>query len=128
MRKYKLTDETIQISRNSKEVILHRIEALQDFADVKAGDKGGYVESEANLRHNGDCWIFGNAKVYGDALVCGDACVRYNAEVYDNAEVYGDACVKYNAEVYGNAEVYDYTKVCGGAAPSGKSTNKQHEK
>lgn len=63
MKKYKLTDETIQITRNGKEVILHRIEALQDFNGVKAGDLGGYVESEANLRHNGDCWIFGNAKI-----------------------------------------------------------------
>lgn len=120
MRKYKLTDETIQITRKGKEVILHRIEALQNFADVKAGDKGGYVESEKNLSHNGDCWIFGNALVYDSARIFGNALVYDNAEVYGNAWIYGSAHVFGDAEVYGNALVHDHTKVCGGAAPSGK--------
>ena len=35
--KYKLTDET----KNLGEVILHRIECVTSFDDVKAGDKGG---------------------------------------------------------------------------------------
>ena len=55
MRKYKLTDETITIVRNGKEITLHRIEALRDLAIAKTGDKGGYVESEANLSHEGTC-------------------------------------------------------------------------
>lgn len=77
-RKYRLTEETITITRNGVEVTLHRIEALRDFWCIKAGERGGYVESEANLSQEGDCWICGNAKVYG------------NAEVYDNSKVYGD--------------------------------------
>lgn len=51
MKKYKLTDETtIALG-----VTLYRIVALIDFADVKKGDKGGFVKSEENLSQNGDC-------------------------------------------------------------------------
>jgi conserved hypothetical protein len=49
-KKFQLTDSTIY---NSK--ILYRVQALKDFGDVKAGDKGGWVESEENLSHHGDC-------------------------------------------------------------------------
>jgi hypothetical protein len=36
---------------------LYRIKAVRDFSDVKKGDIGGYVESEDNLSHEGDCWV-----------------------------------------------------------------------
>ncbi|MGN6746796.1 hypothetical protein, partial [Neisseria sp. P0024.S002] len=45
--------------------ILYRIRALKDFYVVKAGDLGGYVESEDNLSHEGYAWIYDEAKVYG---------------------------------------------------------------
>ena len=41
-KKYRLTDETINVDGR----ILHRIEALKDFGNVKKGDKGGFVEKE----------------------------------------------------------------------------------
>ena len=94
MRKYELTEETTTIVRNGKEVTLHRIEALRDFAIVKAGDKGGFIENEKNLAHKGDCWIYGNTKVYD------------NAWIYGNAEIYGNAKVCDNAEVSGSSKVY----------------------
>ena len=31
---------------------LYRIKALKDFADVKAGDLGGYIEDYRNLSHD----------------------------------------------------------------------------
>lgn len=55
--KYKITDETITHFGRT----LHRIEALQDFGDVKAGGKGGYVEREINLSQSGNCWVSGDA-------------------------------------------------------------------
>ena len=105
MKKYELTDETITIGNHT----LHRIRALRDFGNVKAGELGGFVESEKNLSHYNDCWIADNARVYGDAwvrdnaLVYGDAWVRDNALVYDNARVYGNALVCGDALVCGNA-------------------------
>ena len=61
-KKYKLTDEAIQHCGKT----LYRIEALIDFGDVDKGDKGGFVESEENLSHDGNCWVYDNANVYGD--------------------------------------------------------------
>lgn len=52
---------------------LCRIKALRDFGNVKKGDIGGYIEKEANLSHDGDCWVYDNAQVCGDALVYGNA-------------------------------------------------------
>ena len=63
MKKYELTDETIDVSGTT----LHRIKALKDFGNVKKGELGGYVESERNLSQEGNCWVCGNAKVCGDA-------------------------------------------------------------
>ena len=113
MRKYKLTDETITVERDGKEVTLHRIEALRDFAIVKAGDKGGFIENEKNLAHKGDCWIYGNAKVYGSAWIYGSAKVYGNAGICGSAKVYGSAEIYGYAGIYGNAEVYGIAKVCG---------------
>ena len=138
-KKYKLTKETINVANRT----LYRIEALRDFANVKKGDKGGFIEKEENLSQDGNCWVYGNAKVcdkamvynnakiYGDAIVGGNAkvcdnaivygntTVSDNARVYDNVVIYGNALIYSNAEVYdnaevwGNAEVYDNAKVCG---------------
>ena len=94
MRKHKLTEESIQHSGRT----LYRIEALKHFGNVKKGEKGGWVERESNLSHDGDCWIYHTAKVFGDAKVSG------NAKVYEEAIVYGDA------EVCGNAKVWGYAK------------------
>lgn len=102
-KKYKLTDETINLNG----VTLYRIEALKYFGEIKKGDKGGFIESENNLVHEGDAWVSDNAHVYGDA------CVFNNAHVYGNAFVSGYAKVYGDAFVYGNAWLYDNTRVCG---------------
>ena len=102
-KKYKLTDKTINLNGAT----LYRIEALKDFGEIKKGDKGGFIESENNLAHDGDAWVSDNAHVYGDA------CVFDNARVYNNAFVSGYAQVYGNAFVYGNAWLYDNARVCG---------------
>ena len=48
-KKYKLTEESI--SYNGK--TLYRIESVRDFGTIKKGDKGGFIESERNLSHEG---------------------------------------------------------------------------
>ena len=105
MKKYKLTDETIEYNC----VTLYRIEALRNFGSIKTGDKGGFVQSYHNLSQEGDCWIHGEAKVFGNAKV------YENAQVFGRAEVYGSAFVKGNAFVFGRAEVYGWAKVFGKA-------------
>ena len=101
-KKYELTEEKREWCGRT----LHRIRALRDFQDVKAGELGGWVESEKNLAQEGDAWVYGNAWVSGNARVYGDARVSGNARVYGNAQVYGDARVSSYARVYGDARVY----------------------
>ncbi|WP_375630582.1 MULTISPECIES: hypothetical protein [unclassified Bartonella] len=66
-KKYELTDETIEVDDHT----LYRIRALRDFGDVKKGDLGGWVESEDNLSHEGNCWISGGGAVFGGTRIRG---------------------------------------------------------
>lgn len=106
---------------------LYRISALRDFSTVCAGELGGYIESKRNLSHAGDCWIEGDAKVYGEAYVSGDAVVSYEAQVYgsalvfEHAHVYGNAKVFENAKVRGNAMVGDRAKLYDSAIVGGRA-------
>jgi UDP-3-O-[3-hydroxymyristoyl] glucosamine N-acyltransferase len=90
MKKYELTDETITINETQT---LYRIKALRDFGDVKAGDLGGYVESESNLSHEGNCWIYD------------DAIVSDSARIYDSAKISGDAEIYYSTRIGGSSEI-----------------------
>lgn len=127
MKKYELTDET----KNWGMIVLHRIKALKNFADVKAGDLGGWVQGEHNLSQEGESWIYDeavayqnsvvmdNAKLKDKSLVCGavkirdKAIIKDFAKILDVAEVYGSAKVANravivdSAKVFGNAQVID---------------------
>lgn len=113
----------------------YRIRALRDIPSqgVTAGQIGGYVESEKNLSHEGECWIAhnalasGDARVEGNAVVCGRATVMDNAVIKDNSMVSGfsvvagDAVVGENAFVTSCAVVKDESKVLGHAVIKGNA-------
>ena len=99
IKKYKLTDGAY----HTNDKILYRIQALEDFGDVKKGELGGFVQNEDNLSHEGGCWIYEDAKVYGEA------------KVYEKARVGGSALI------YGNAKVFGYTRIGGSIEISGDS-------
>ena len=83
MKKYELTDEIKTVVGHT----LHRIRACVDVGNnVKAGDFGGWIESEINLSHDGDAWVCDNAWVHGNALVCDNAVVRGGA--WDKSPLY----------------------------------------
>lgn len=121
-KKYELTSETTLL-RNGI-TVLYRIKAVRDFDDVKAGDLGGWVESEDNLAHDDNCWIYKDAMVYGDAYVDKNAKIKDHARVYDdawvteNAEIYGEAiiggcaCIRDFASVFGNTFIHGCAIVC----------------
>jgi NDP-sugar pyrophosphorylase family protein len=113
MKKYELVkSDTV----NYKGKTLYRIKYLIDIPrhNIKAGDLGGFLESENNLSHDGDCVVLDDAAVSGDALVYGNAKVSDNARVCGNVRVSGDAAVFGNARVFGNACVYGNAKVNSG--------------
>ena len=98
-QKYEFTGETKDIHNCT----------VRQIRRISDGEVGGWIESEKNLSHEGDCWV------YGDALVSGDAWVYGNAKVSGNAHVFGDA------HVYGNAHVFGDAKVCGNAQVHGNA-------
>lgn len=117
---------------------VYRIVALVDIPlRVRAGEEGGYIESEDNLSHLGRCWVAddavvcdnafvgNNAHVCGDAVVSGNSHIDDNAAVYEDARIGGDALVCSRAEVYGDAtvegvaSVYGSANICSGCYDSG---------
>ena len=95
-KNFKLTKES-KVNWAGK--TLFRIQATISFKSITKGDKGGWVEAEANMY--GDAWVYGNAKVYGNARVYGNAWVSGDARVYGNARVYGDAWKKSPLQIQG---------------------------
>ena len=123
LKKYKiLENERKQIF----DVEVYRIEALEDFGDVKKGDKGGYVQCEANLSHVGDCWIYDNATVYNDAVVMENARIRDNATVRCDAIVRGYATVCDDARIVHHAIVEGMAVVSQRATVAGSATVSEH--
>lgn len=94
MKKFELTTDKIK----NNGVTLHRIKALIDFRDVKAGELGGYVEKETNLSQYGDAWVYRHAQVFGNAWVRDNACVCGNGLVYGNAWLCSNAQVSSDAD------------------------------
>ena len=45
---------------------LFRVVAVRSFGNVKNGEVGGLVVSEANLSHDDLAWVSGNARVSGE--------------------------------------------------------------
>jgi len=108
IKKYELLkDDFIEWSG----VRLYRIRACKSFGDVAKGTLGGYIEKESNLSHNGNCWIYDNAKAFGNARVADDAKIYNNAEISENSEIYGNAKIWDNVRVGGNAYVFENAEI-----------------
>lgn len=109
-QKYKLNRD---INLRIGEKTVYMIEALRDFGDVSAGDLGGFIESEDNLSHDGNCWVYHNAMVYSNGRVNQDAKIKDQARVYDYGMVSESAVISGQAEVFQRALVYGKVHVGG---------------
>lgn len=127
--KYKLLRKDSIIVSGHK---LYRIQALVDinsnipYGQVKVGEIGGYIQSTSNLSQDGNCWVFDQAKVFGDATIDDNAIICDRAQVYDNAIVNGNAVIRDDVKIYecaavsGNASIYSNVKIHGDAMIHGK--------
>lgn len=80
---------------------LYRIVAVRDVnRDVKKGALGGYIEKEANLSHEGECWVHSDAMVYGNARLYD------NVRVGDRETVFGNACLGGCTLLFGRTHAY----------------------
>ena len=124
VKKYELTEYTIIIAGHT----LYRIQSLRSFGDVSYGDLGGYIESESNLSHIGNCWVYNNAGVYENARisdaaeVCESALVSGDAHVYGNAWLSGAVKVSGDSIVCGNVQIWGKACINGSAQVSGNIT------
>ncbi|WP_025731562.1 hypothetical protein [Heyndrickxia ginsengihumi] len=85
---------------------VYRIQALKGFGDVKAGELGGYIESDRNLSHNNNSWVYDNAVVFGNSKVKGNSVIKDYA-VIKNSHV-SNTTVK-GKSILVDSDVYDST-------------------
>lgn len=123
MKKYRITEEV----KRPMGVFAYRIQALRDFGDVKTGQYGGFVSTEINLSHEGDCWIYNdamaiensrveqNAKMFDNSKLHGNAVLGGNAKMFDYAEVFESATVFDNAKLFGHSKAYGRAEIFGDA-------------
>lgn len=102
-KKYELTSESIK----KGSVTVHRVRYLRDIPKygVVAGDLGGFIQSDINLRHSGDAVVLGDAVVMDEALVKHSAIVKDEAVVSMRASIMGSAVISGEAQVMGDAIV-----------------------
>lgn len=98
MNKYRLSTASRSFSYQQdgekKSVDLWQIIALRDFADVKQGTAGGWVDSPQALSQQGTCWIYDeNSMVFA------------GARVEEEARLYGVCVLSHGAQVAGHALV-----------------------
>ena len=97
-------------------ITVHRIRALRDFGDVKKGWLGGYITSEENLSHEGDCWVYDDATIIGTFPR-----IMHVAEIRDNAVIYGNVKVFGNAIIKDSSFITDYAVIGDSAVIGGKT-------
>lgn len=131
MTKYRLSEEprafTYQVDGEKKSVLLRQVIAVTDFNDVKAGTSGGWVDADNVLSQQGDCWIYGDARVLNQSEILAVQGLTHEhaqiLQIYDRATVnhsrivhqvqlYGDATITH-AFIEHRAEVFDFALIEG---------------
>ncbi len=108
-KKYKLREDDT-IVRDGR--TLYRIEALREVCfDVHTGEKGGYVESEANLSQEGKSWLYDDACAYEEARVEGDAHLKHDATIRGKAKLFEHAILFNTVIVQGEAIVGGWSQL-----------------
>lgn len=108
-------------------VPLYRIRSLRDFRDVKKGDLGGYIDSENNLSHDGDCWVYDTSRVLGaahihdNARIHGCSYIGGCADIFENAYVYGGLPVYRNVHIFGQSRICGHSRISGYVYLSGNT-------
>lgn len=115
-KKYQiLTNEYINFRHptNRKKIVkLYRIIALKNlfvvgYGHVSIHEIGGYVESDDNLSHEGNCWIAHTAKAFDKAIVVDDALLKDDSAIYESAKIIGHTIMEHHAHAYGNCIIKD---------------------
>ncbi|GDX06356.1 YdcK family protein [Buttiauxella sp. A111] len=119
MNKYQLTGDArlhdYLIDGKKQQVKLWQVMALCDFADVKAGQLGGWIENEDNLSQHGHCWIYGSeCVVYGGSSVADDAQIHGSSTLCHQAHVSGKSFVEQSL-ISGECHIFDAARILNGS-------------
>ena len=125
-----ITDKKLIYNKNDFSsfpyVVVYRIIAAEYFytitgREVKAGEKGGYIQTSKNLDNSNQnkCWVTDNAVVYGNAVVTDNACVSDNACVFGSILVSEDCVVENNSVVCENVTLKGKVRVSGSSIIKG---------
>lgn len=116
MQKYHFGNETRELPDGR---IVRRIIAVRNFGLVTVGTRGGWIEDESNLSHEGECWISGNAVAAGYSRVTGNARIQQNGWLDEHAMASDDCIVGDNAWIFGSGFVYGRAIVGGSTFVNG---------
>ena len=86
-QKYEFTSETKEFVYELRKECGERHVSLRRIRRLSDGLVGGWIERWDNLDQDGDCFIYDNAIVFGEARVGGNATVGGDAIIYDNAVI-----------------------------------------
>lgn len=115
MQKFRLLEQkrpfTIMQGEVKCTLWLRQIEALVDFADVRAGQRGGWLEEEDLLSQAGNCWVYNqNSILYGGAWVTHNARITGECVIGQGAIIDGNALVD-GSHITHHAHVGDQASV-----------------
>lgn len=121
-KKYELTTESKIIDGHT----VYRIKALKGFKTiigrrVNAGDLGGWVESEANLSHEGTCWLFDEAAGYENSRRYDNSVGHGNSRQSGNSRQYGDSWQYEDSQQSGDSQQYGFSEQFGNSRQYGSS-------
>jgi hypothetical protein len=86
---------------------LYQIVALRAFGTVEAGERGGFIEGEHNLSHQGNCWVAGKAMVRQKARLNDDALACDFVDISGSAQLYDQTLACGHADITGDVKMYD---------------------
>ena len=107
-KKYKLSNITMKFEGRT----LYRVIALKDFANVKKGDLGGWVSSEDNLSHYGNCWVYNNAMCMDNSRMFDNSKMYNGSRMFGNSRMRDDSIMFNNSTMYGRSEMNGNSKCC----------------
>lgn len=108
-RKYEFTGETMEFEGHT----LRRIQYIRKFDGVYKDMLGGWIESEDNLSHEGNCRVVMEGKVFGNARVEGNGKVFQSSVIKDNAIIKGMAFITDGSVVRGDTIINGQTWIAG---------------
>ena len=102
-------------------ITLYMPDGTKQFVSIRAGDKGGFVESPNNLSQTGTCWVGGNARALENSRISESGYLYGSAVMSGNSWLHGQARMFDNARATDTVEITDYANACANSRLHGRA-------